>query len=171
MLVTLHHLFVDWLLAHGPIILFLTLALGILVLPFPDDTFLLLAGFLVAQGKLDLSATLWSAILGSITGITVSFFLGRFSSGWLLKNVAPKIQLTEERLKKARRWFHRVGKWALLICYFVPFMRHIAGFLAGGSSLKVNQFALYAYTGALLWVLSYLFLGYFLHRCPLLLMN
>lgn len=155
---------VEWLLAYGPIILFLALAFGIIALPIPDDTLLLVAGMLIEQGKLSLYPTAIFAFLGSVFGITVSYLLGRLWGTWILKNWGPKIRLTENRVAKATGWFNRIGKWTLLVCYFLPILRHVAGFVAGSSKLPVYNFMFVAYTGAFIWVTSYLAMGFYLKK-------
>ncbi len=46
--------------------------------------------------------------------------------------------------------------------YFIPGVRHLTAYAAGMSDLEAPQFALFAYTGAVLWVSAFLSLGYFL---------
>jgi membrane protein DedA with SNARE-associated domain len=48
----------------------------------------------------------------------------------------------------------------LIIGYFVPGVRHFTAIVAGTSKLEYHGFATFAYTGALLWVSTFLFLGY-----------
>jgi membrane protein DedA with SNARE-associated domain len=58
------------------------------------------------------------------------------------------------------KWFERVGHWALLIGYYIAGVRHFSAIVAGTSGLKWPSFALYAYTGAALWVTTFLSIGY-----------
>jgi membrane protein DedA with SNARE-associated domain len=53
-----------------------------------------------------------------------------------------------------------MGHWALIVGYFVPGFRHFTAIVAGTSKLEYRGFALYAYTGAMLWVSTFLFIGY-----------
>jgi len=43
----------------------------------PDETLLVFSGFLIYKGTLDPVFTFSMAFLGSVSGITVSYFLGR----------------------------------------------------------------------------------------------
>ncbi len=155
---------VDWLIHYGPIILFFGLALGIIALPIPDDTLLLVAGMLIENGTMAPITTFIASLAGSIVGITVSYMLGRLAGPWIVKKCMGRFGLKEERLEKASIWFHRIGKWALLVCYFFPVLRHVVGFVAGSSRMHVGQFMLYAYSGAVIWVTSYLLAGYYLKK-------
>ena len=62
---------------YGIIILFVLLALGIIALPVPEETLLVLTGILISNEKLALAPAFFAVLLGSICGITVSYLLGR----------------------------------------------------------------------------------------------
>ena len=55
-----------------------------------------------------------------------------------------------------------MGHWALTFGYFVPGVRHLTAYAAGMSDLEYPEFALFAYSGGVLWVSTFLGLGYFL---------
>ncbi len=156
------HVLIEWLLLYGGSILFLMLVLGIVGLPIPDETLLVLAGWLMAKGRLDITSTVLFAIAGSICGISISYWLGRSTGSWLIKKYGPKLRISEAKLEKAMRWYLKTGKWSLLVGYFIPLFRHLAGYVAGSSNLPLKQFMLFAYTGAIIWSVSFLCFGYFL---------
>ncbi len=153
---------VGWLLEYGGPILFLMLVLGIVGLPIPDETLLTLSGWLIAKGQLNPISTVLFAIVGSICGITISYWLGRNTGTWLLKKYGPKFKFTEKRVQHVHRWYERIGKWSLVVGYFVPLVRHLTGYVAGSLQLTFKEFAIFAYAGALIWSLLFLGLGYFL---------
>ncbi|MBI5274318.1 MAG: DedA family protein [Chlamydiales bacterium] len=153
-----------WLIEYGSIVLFCLLALGIIALPVPEETLMILAGILMHHGKLSIPFTILAALFGSICGISMSYVLGRTAGNYLLIKYGSWIGITKKRLNKAHQWFERFGKWALFIGYFIPGIRHFTGFTAGSSYLKFRYFALFAYMGALFWVFTFLSIGYFLGR-------
>ena len=63
---------VDWISIHGAYVLFVFLALGIIGLPIPDETLLIIAGTLINQQVLSLPITILCVLLGTMTGITMS---------------------------------------------------------------------------------------------------
>src|SRR5512140_237708 len=73
----------QWVIEHGYPALFVLLALGVVGAPIPDETLLVLAGAMAAQGRLQALAVLASALGGSVVGITVSYGIGRFAGRWL----------------------------------------------------------------------------------------
>ena len=154
-------LITQWLLAYGSIILFVLLALGIIGLPIPDESLLVLAGGLAAQGKLLVIPTMIAGIAGAIFGISISFWLGKKVGPWLIRKFGPTLHITPKTIKIMHSWFSHMGKWTLVVCYFIPLIRHLAGFVAGTTRLEYKIFALYAYSGAIIWSLTFFSLGYF----------
>jgi membrane protein DedA with SNARE-associated domain len=57
-----------------------------------------------------------------------------------------------------------VGKWLLVIGYFIPGVRHFSAMVAGSSKLSYPEFAPFAYAGALLWSSTFVSAGYFLGK-------
>lgn len=153
----IHHFFQQ----YGNIGLFGLLALGIFGLPVPDETLIVITGFLLAKSHLPFSSTLCAIYTGSMFGITLSFLLGRGIGKPILFRFGKKIGITHEKLEKTQAWCERYGKWSLIFGYYIPGVRHAIGISAGAANLSYRQFALFAYTGALLWGTVFLSIGYF----------
>ncbi len=156
-----HNAFSIWLLQYGSIALFVLLALGIIALPVPEETLMVIAGVLICRGELHPTSTAIAALAGSITGITVSYIIGRTLGSYFIHRYGSWVGITEQRYQRAHAWFERFGKWSLFIGYFVPGIRHFTGFTAGTTELEFKHFALFAYSGAIVWVSTFLSLGFF----------
>lgn len=154
-------IFVEWLLHYGGIALFIMLLLGIVGLPIPDETLLILAGWFIARGKLSLISILIFALLGSMCGISLSYWLGRTTGYFLAKKYGYWVGISHYKIVETRKWFTRQGKWTLVFGYFIPLIRHLTGYVAGATHLSYRSFALFAYSGACLWVIIFLSVGYF----------
>ena len=151
-----------WIAQYGYFAIFFLLVSGIVGLPIPDETLMTFTGYLIYQGKLSLPLAFASAALGSACGMTISYTLGRTFGLRLLHRYGKYLHMTEERLARAHAWFERIGHWALTIGYFIPGVRHLTAYAAGMTEVAPHQFALFAYTGTVLWVTTFLSLGYFL---------
>jgi len=158
------HISVIWILKYGSVILFLLLALGIFGFPIPNETLLFMSGWLIAQGKLYAPAVIIAAIAGSICGITVSYWLGSATGPWLIRKYGSKLHITEQKVNRTKRWFQHTGKWSLMIGYFFPLVRHLIGYVAGSTHLRFKQFMLFGYSGAIIWSMTFILLGYILKR-------
>lgn len=150
-----------WLLQYGSLALFFLLVVGIIALPVPEETLMVLTGILMGQGKLNIPITVFAAYAGSICGITISYLLGKTLGYYFVHRYGGWVGLNEKKIAKAHNWFERVGKWSLVIGYFIPGVRHFTGFSVGATEMAYGKFALFAYTGAILWVSTFLSLGYF----------
>ncbi len=155
-------LILHWISEYGYFGIFALLVFGIVGLPVPDETLLTFAGYLVYGGRLQLAPAMLSAFLGSVCGITISYTLGRLAGYLLIEKYGPRLHIKMERVRQVHDWFHRVGRFALTLGYYVPGIRHLTAYVAGASELEMPVFALFAYTGALLWSSTFILLGYFL---------
>lgn len=155
---------IDGIAYYGNFTLFILLALGIVGLPIPDETLIAFSGALVAQNKLPLLPTQITVFIGAVIGITVSYLLGRFIGNVVLVNYGQRFGLTANRMQRGHDWFERIGKWTLLIGYFIPGIRHLTGIIAGSTRLSYLQFAIFAYSGALIWSQLFFALGYYFSR-------
>lgn len=158
---SIHETFSYWLLEYGSLTLFILLALGIIALPVPEETLMVMAGVLMADGHLHIHWTILAALGGSICGITVSYLVGATAGSYFLSKYGGWLGIKQEHIQKAHEWFEHYGKWSLFIGYFIPGIRHFTGFTAGTTKLAYHEFALFAYTGALFWVSTFLSVGYF----------
>lgn len=151
-----------WVHEYGYFAIFALLVLGIVGLPIPDETLLVFVGYLSFKGNLSAPLSLLTAALGSSCGITISYSLGRLLGPRPTTTVGPWLHLSEKHYLAAQEWVNRWGKYALLIAYFVPGLRHLAALAAGASDLRYPTFARFAYTGALVWSATFIAVGYML---------
>lgn len=150
-----------WLIHYGSFALFALLAMGIIALPVPEETLLVVTGVMMDHELLAIPLTVLAAYLGSICGITASYLIGRTASRYVITKYGGYVGIKDEHIEQAHIWFERFGKWALFIGYFIPGVRHFTGLLAGMTNLEFTEFALFAYSGAIVWVSTFLSIGYF----------
>jgi membrane protein DedA with SNARE-associated domain len=151
---------IEWIARYGYLAIFVLLMLGIIGLPVPDETLLLFAGYLSFKGELRLESTLATAFFGSACGISVSYAIGRIVGPHTIGKFAPLLHIRPAQLVQTYQWMERWGKYALLIAYFIPGVRHVSALLAGASLLPSSVFARFAYSGALVWSGTFIGLGY-----------
>ncbi|MFC4076701.1 DedA family protein [Salinithrix halophila] len=150
----------DLLSQYGYLGIFFFLVFGIVGLPLPDEIMMTFIGYLASSGQLDLSLTFISALGGSLSGITISYFLGGRLGYPFLKRFGSKIFITRRRLRITQFLFRKYGNWVLFFGYFIPGVRHVTAYLAGISHMSWPRFAAYAYTGALIWCMTFIGLGF-----------
>jgi membrane protein DedA with SNARE-associated domain len=149
----------NWIAQHGSVALFGLLTFGIVGLPVPDETLLIIAGVLIRQARLGVVATYVAALAGASFGITISYLIGRAAGVAVIRRYGPRLRIVHEDVDAVRALFHRSGKWTLMFGYFIPGVRHFTALVAGGAELEYPLFGLFAYAGALLWTTSFITLG------------
>jgi membrane protein DedA with SNARE-associated domain len=154
--------FVQTLLQHGSLALFVLLALGIAGLPVPGETLLVVAGGLIAEHRLAAVPTYAAAIAGSSAGITISYLIGRAAGVTVIRRYGPRLRIDAEDIEDVRAAFRRAGKWGLMFGYFVPGVRHLTALVAGAACLELPLFSMFAYVGAALWSAVFITIGIFI---------
>lgn len=150
-----------WLITrYGYIGIFSALTLGIVGLPVPDEVLLTYVGYNVFQGKMMYLLAIASAFLGSVTGISISFTIGLKLGLPFLKKFGPKIHITQGRIEYTQNLFKKYGNVVLIVGYFIPGVRHLTAYIAGISHMDFRKFMLFAYSGALLWSITFISLGH-----------
>lgn len=140
---------------YGYFAIFGLLMLGIVGPLIPDETIMVFAGILIHRGTLDREWAFVAAYAGSVCGITMSYALGRAGLAAILR----KKRLRD--LETVELWFARYGRWTIFFGYFIVGVRHFTALVAGATKLNFGAFAAYAYSGGLIWVITFLSLGYF----------
>lgn len=144
---------------YGYIVLFLSLLLEFIALPLPGQTLMSYCGYLVYRGKLAWGVSILISALGTIVGITISYFIGKTFEMAFFKEYGSYVHMGPEKLKKVSNWFEAYGSKILLVSYFIPGVRHVTGYFFGVTNISFKKFSVYAYSGAFLWSFIFITLG------------
>ena len=131
-------------------------------LVIPGESLVLLAGFLAAQGLLDLDVLITVVAVGAAVGDSIGYEMGRRMGRPALVHYGSRFGLTSARIARADTFFARHGSKAVFLGRFVGFARALVPFLAGSSRMPYGKFLPYNVLGAALWSLAVTLLGYFL---------
>ena len=157
----------------GYIVLFLIVFAesGLLVGFFlPGDSLLFTVGVVAGAGKLPV---VWMIIMlasASILGDGSGFFLGNTVGYSLFKNGKSRI-FRQEYLDRTHEFYERHGGQTIIYAKFVPIIRTFAAFIAGVGKMNYLRFLTFNVAGAIGWVTSMVFLGYWLGSVPLVQRN
>lgn len=152
-----------WALTHyGYLALFVLLSLGIIGMPIPDETLMVLAGSMTANGPFHFAQTFMVCIIGSMIGMLVSYTIGSKVGKPILDRYGKWIKLTPARVAVVERWFAKYGSMSIVLGYFVPGIRHLTSYFAGVTRLNMMVYLLAAGVGNILWVGTFLTLGHLL---------
>ncbi|MCM3673784.1 MULTISPECIES: DedA family protein [Peribacillus] len=132
---------------------------GIVGIPIPDEVLLTYIGYNVFQGELSYLISIVSAFVGATGGISLSYFIGYKFGLPLLEKFGPKLHITEPKIIKTKKLFKKFGPYLLLFGYFIPGVRHLTAYIAAVNRFPFRKFVVYAYTGALIWIFTFITLG------------
>lgn len=140
--------------------IFLVVVLGNAGFPVPEETILLLAGYLVWTGKLRLPLVLLVGILSAVVGDNLGYWIGREYGRRALDRYGHWILITPARLDTSQRLVTRYGPLAVFAARFLPGLRFLAGPVAGISGLRPLPFLAANILGACLYVPLAVAVGY-----------
>ena len=136
---------------------------GLVVTPFlPGDSLLFMAGALTALESNDMNIYFLVIIFiaAGVLGDATNYTIGRYLGKQLFSNPNSKI-FKQKHLKKTEKFYATYGGKTIFIARFVPIIRTFAPFVAGMAKMFYSRFAIFNVTGAITWVCSFCFLGYF----------
>ena len=152
--------FIAVLAQHGYGILCAAVFLETIGFPIPAAIALLFAGAASANGTLDGSIVLGSALAAMLAGDTLMFFMGRYTGWWLL-SVLCRLSLNPEScILRSADSFYKRGRTLLLFAKFVPGINTMAPPLAGSMHMRFSQFLGRDAIGATLYIGAYWALGF-----------
>ena len=144
--------------AWGYVAIALVVVLGNIGLPVPEETVLVLAGYLVWVGRLRWPPLLAVGVSSAVIGDNLGYWLGRRYGRVVLDRLARR--LGPRRLARAERFVARYGALAVFVARFIAGLRILAGPLAGAMRLPFGRFFLANICGAVLFVPYAVGLGY-----------
>jgi membrane protein DedA with SNARE-associated domain/rhodanese-related sulfurtransferase len=148
------------LMQHGYAILAAIVFLEAIGIPVPAAVALLIAGGAVARGMMQAQFVLGIAVFAMLAGDTLMFFLGRYTGWWLL-GLLCRVSLNPEAcILRSADSFYRRGRTLLVVAKFIPGINTMAPPLAGSMNMRTLTFLRLDFAGALLYVGSYLLVGY-----------
>ena len=139
---------------------------GLVVMPFlPGDSLLFVVGALAATGALDVQLVILLLMAAAFLGDNTNYWIGRF--------IGPRVFTQESRwlnrrhLEKTEAFYEKHGGKTVLFARFLPIFRTFAPFVAGIGHMIYNRFVLFSFLGAIVWINSLVFLGYFFGNIPI----
>ncbi|PGZ44912.1 alkaline phosphatase [Bacillus anthracis] len=145
---------------YGYLGILIALVGGIVGLPIPDELLLTFVGYNVSKGTMSGLSAFASGIAGAMLGITLSYILGLKLGLPILNKYGPKIYIKEKQIERTHVLIEKYGPFLLIIGYFIPGVRHLTAYFVGMSNLTFWKFCLYAYSGAFIWVSTFVGIGW-----------
>ena len=136
----------------------------------PGDSLLFTVGVVAGAGKLPIGLMIALLATASILGDGSGFFLGGTLGYSLFKSGQSRL-FRREYLDRTHEFYERHGGQTIIYAKFVPIIRTFAAFIAGVAKMNYTRFLTYNVVGAIGWVTSMIFLGYWLGSVALVQRN
>ncbi|MFM9967538.1 MAG: DedA family protein [Burkholderiales bacterium] len=144
---------------------------GLVVTPFlPGDSLLFVSGALWAAGGLDVHALMATLIGAALLGDNCNYWIGRFIGPRVFRWENSRF-FNRKALDYTHAFYERHGGKTLIIARFLPLVRTFAPFVAGVGHMRYSRFIAFSVVGALVWVVSLVYAGYFLGNIPVVKQN
>ena len=129
----------------------------------PGDSLLVTAGLLATQSQFGLNLWLLGILLtvAAIVGNTLGYAIGRYTGPRLFTR-DDSLLFKKKHLLYAQAFYEKHGGKTLVIARFMPIVRTFVPVVAGFGAMNMRVYTAYNVLGAVLWIWSMLFIGYFL---------
>ena len=135
---------------------------GLVIFPFlPGDSLLFLSGVISGLGMFDINFYVVVCIFAAVLGNQANFFIGRLFGKKMMNENLFSRYIKKSHLEKTSNFFNKHGKFSIILARFIPIIRTYIPFLAGIGLMDKKTFFVYNVIGALLWVLTLSYLGFF----------
>jgi membrane-associated protein len=139
---------------------------GFVVTPFlPGDSLLFVAGAVAASGAMDVNLLVFLLVVAAVTGNMVNYAVGRWLGKRFFTDRGSR-WLNPKHLEKAHAFYEHHGGKAVIISRFLPIVRTYIPFVAGLGAMDPGRFTAFNVAGAVLWVASLAYAGFFFGNIP-----
>jgi membrane-associated protein len=147
---------------------------GLVVTPFlPGDSLLFAIGAVCAlppPNNLDLSTLIIALTIAAILDDTVNYWIGAKLGPRIFRGENVRL-LNRKHLERTHEFYERYGGKTIILARFMPIVRTFAPFVAGMGKMTYPRFMTFNVVGAVVWIVSFLLLGFFFGNQPIVKKN
>ena len=137
---------------------------GLVFVPFlPGDSVLVAVGVVARNEGSNVDPWIASFVLASaaILGDSTNYWVGRWLGPRMFASETSRL-LNKKHVRRAQDFYARHGGKTVIFCRFLAVIRTFAPFVAGMGAMNYRKFVAYSVFGTILWVGSFVPLGYWL---------
>jgi len=139
---------------------------GLVVTPFlPGDSLLFVAGALAATGAMYVHGLFALLVAASFMGDNTNYWIGRYAGPRVFSREKSWL-FNPSHIKRTQQFYERHGGKTVAIARFVPIVRTFAPFVAGIGKMVYSRFLFYSFAGAVFWIGSLVYAGYYFGNIP-----
>jgi membrane protein DedA with SNARE-associated domain len=123
--------------------------------PIPSEVVMPFAGFLAAQGKLNLFGAIVAGTLGSVAGAVVLYYIGLWADEPIIRAFLRRwgrfVTITEADLDRILKIFDKYGQPIVFFGRLIPIIRSLISVPAGMHRMPLGRFLLFTTLGSTIW--------------------
>jgi membrane protein DedA with SNARE-associated domain len=136
-------------------------------IPFPSEVVIPPAAWKAAEGSLNIFLVIFFGTFGSLLGAIANYYLALWlGRPFIYRFVDSKLGrlclLDRKKVEEAENLFNKYGNITTFVCRLLPAIRQLISLPAGLARMKMSDFLIYTFLGALIWNIILALLGYFL---------
>ncbi len=148
----------------GYISVFILMIMESMVFPIPSEAVMPFAGFLIVSGRFTFANVIIVSTVASIIGSLLSYYIGKFGGKPFISTFGKFFLINHDDLAFTEKFFAQHGDITILICRFIPIVRHLISIPAGTANMNIFKFIIYTTIGAGIWNAFLTFCGFFLKQ-------
>lgn len=133
--------------------------------PIPSELIMPLAGYLAAQGKMNIFLVIIFGTLGSSLGTIPFFFIGRYFSRHKISEFVEKYGkyffFDREKLDNIFDLFNKHDGSRVFFARFLPGARSLISLPAGSANMDLKKFLVLTFAGTAIWTTLWSLIGYY----------
>src|SRR6185503_17326729 len=149
---------------YGVVVLTVVLFLDQLAVPVPPEQFLLGAGALAAEHRIDPVLAGGLALAAALAGNGIWYGLGRVKGSRILRFLCTLSLEPDSCVRRMEDSFTKYGTKSLLVAKFIPGLNTVSPAMAGIVGVKALPFFAYNAVGTMAWIGTWGLLGYLFHH-------
>jgi membrane protein DedA with SNARE-associated domain len=134
--------------------------------PIPSELIMPLAGFTVAQGKMNFWLAVLAGTIGTMLGTYAWYYLGRLVNydrlGSWIDRYGKWMGISVKEIDRVNDWFNKHGRSAVFFGRMVPGIRTLISLPAGMNQMSMFTFTIYSTLGTSIWILGLTIAGFVL---------
>lgn len=153
---------IPFLTQHGYTAVFVWVLAESLGLPIPSVPLLITVGALAGLGKMNFFLCIGFGVCAALLSDIFWYQMGRRRGGQVLSLLCRISLEPDSCVRQTENIFLRYGSRSLLIAKFLPGLSAMSTPLAGIIRMRLSQFLIFDFLGAIFWIGSYTVFGYLL---------
>lgn len=127
--------------------------------PIPNELVLLVSGYLIFSGHLNILAVIITVVLADMIASSILYFSFYFFGFYLFEKKPKWIPLSEKKMNSLKAKISKGGKGTIFLGRLTPFIRGYTSVISGLLQIRAAVFLPIAFSSALVWSTIYVTAG------------